>query len=103
MDGMLLELGPFRPGPNNDLVYNPYTWALDAHILFSNGQFASTSFLKGLISFTVDQPVGTGYSYSLNTSYYAKDEYDVCILHRKYNGSSQCFEVGRAVPHRAAR
>jgi vitellogenic carboxypeptidase-like protein len=44
--GLLNELGPFRLDSNLNLVDNPYTWNKDYHVLF------------------IDQPVGTGYSFT---------------------------------------
>ncbi|KAJ8322847.1 Cell death protease [Batrachochytrium dendrobatidis] len=46
MDGLFLENGPFRANLNGTISYNKYSWNQNAHMLY------------------VDQPVGTGYSYS---------------------------------------
>nr|KAJ3420241.1 Cell death protease [Polyrhizophydium stewartii] len=46
MDGVFLENGPFRVQPDKTLKINPYAWRQNAHMLY------------------VDQPVGTGYSFS---------------------------------------
>lgn len=58
MDGLFLELGPFRlDGPTLDQVkINPYSWHNAANLLF------------------VDQPVGTGLSYTLNRDGYASND-----------------------------
>jgi carboxypeptidase C (cathepsin A) len=59
MDGLFLELGPFRiDGSNNNLRINPYSWHNVANIVF------------------IDQPVGTGLSYTedLKKGYASSDE-----------------------------
>lgn len=50
MDGALMEVGPFRVNKNGEVIYNEGSWHKSADVIF------------------VDQPAGTGYSYS--------DEYD---------------------------
>ena len=58
MDGLFLELGPFRlDGAKVDqLKLNPYSWHNAANMLF------------------IDQPVGTGYSYTSRSDGYAKND-----------------------------
>lgn len=45
MDGLWLELGPFRVQPNMKIKINPYSWHHLGYLLF------------------IDQPIGTGFSY----------------------------------------
>jgi carboxypeptidase D len=58
MDGLFLELGPFRlDGKNLDNIkINPYSWHNTANMLF------------------VDQPIGTGFSYTESNDGYAKND-----------------------------
>ena len=58
MDGLFLELGPFRlDGPLLDQIkINPYSWHNAANLIF------------------VDQPVGTGLSYTLSRDGYASND-----------------------------
>jgi len=49
--GNFLENGPYRLQPNTSMTYNPHGWNQEAHIMF------------------VDQPVGTGFSYSRSRNY----------------------------------
>ena len=58
MDGLFLELGPFRlNGPSIDSIkINPYSWHNAANMLF------------------IDQPVGTGYSFTTRMDGYAKND-----------------------------
>ena len=57
MDGLFLELGPFRLGSGGgNVAINPYSWHNAANMLF------------------VDQPVGTGYAYTGRTDGYAKSD-----------------------------
>jgi len=51
MDGALMELGPYRVGPEGKLEYNDGSWDEFANLLF------------------VDNPVGTGFSYVNTDSY----------------------------------
>lgn len=51
MDGALMEVGPYRLKDNRTLVYNEGSWDEFANLLF------------------VDQPVGTGFSYTSTNSY----------------------------------
>lgn len=55
MDGLFLELGPFRI-KGDSLDINPYSWHNVANIVF------------------VDQPVGTGFSFTQSKSGYAKSD-----------------------------
>ncbi|KAH6560001.1 hypothetical protein BASA62_000276 [Batrachochytrium salamandrivorans] len=54
MDGMFLENGPFRVNSDGTLSKNIYAWRQNAHMLY------------------VDQPVGTGYSYSTKNERFSK-------------------------------
>jgi carboxypeptidase D len=57
MDGLWLELGPFRLAEDRQTVkLNPFSWHLAANILF------------------VDQPVGTGFSYTKLKNGHAKND-----------------------------
>ena len=58
MDGLWLELGPFRlDGPNMDSVkINPYSWHNSANLLF------------------IDQPVGTGLSFTRSNDGYCTSD-----------------------------
>lgn len=51
MDGALMEIGPYKVAPNGSLVYSEGSWDEFANLLF------------------VDQPVGTGFSYTNTDSY----------------------------------
>ena len=51
MDGALMEVGPYKVTSNGSLVYNEGSWDEFANLLF------------------VDQPVGTGFSYTNTDSY----------------------------------
>jgi serine carboxypeptidase-like clade IV len=54
---LLSENGPYRMKPNStDLIINPYSWNEKANVLY------------------VDQPVGTGFSYSNTSKDYAHNE-----------------------------
>ena len=55
MDGLFLELGPFRIVKGNIQV-NPYSWHHAANLLF------------------IDQPVGTGLSFTRNKNYCKSDD-----------------------------
>ena len=46
MDGLFIELGPYRMTSGRKIVKNPFSWNTEANLLF------------------VDQPVGTGLSYT---------------------------------------
>ena len=50
MDGMFLENGPFRVQQDQTIKFNPYGWIQNANMLY------------------VDQPIGTGYSYSVSNN-----------------------------------
>lgn len=57
MDGLWLELGPFRLAEDKQTIkLNPYSWHLEANMLF------------------IDQPVGTGFSFTKSKSGYAKND-----------------------------
>jgi len=56
MDGLFLELGPFRLSGSGQVAINPYSWHNAANMLF------------------VDQPVGTGYAYTGRPDGYAKTD-----------------------------
>lgn len=74
MDGMFLEIGPFWiVDEKGQLVVkdNPYSWTQFANVLFGmsrRGKLRPTNvdtFCQPWTVFsTVDQPVGTGYSYA---------------------------------------
>ena len=57
MDGLFLELGPFKLR-NGEILLNDHSWHKSANLLF------------------LDQPVGTGLSYT-NSGTYAKNDNDV--------------------------
>lgn len=61
MDGLFLELGPFRIDPKNPerVVMNPHSWHKIAHLLF------------------IDQPVGTGFSFTKKNSGYCTNDEDI--------------------------
>jgi carboxypeptidase C (cathepsin A) len=75
MDGLFLELGPLRlDGPLLDQVkINPYSWHNAANLVF------------------VDQPVGTGLSYTLNRDGYASS--DEMINAHFYNFLLEFFKL----------
>lgn len=56
MFGSFVENGPYIINANGTFYENPYSWNLNAHMLY------------------VDQPVGTGYSYVENINGYVRDE-----------------------------
>jgi carboxypeptidase C (cathepsin A) len=63
MDGMFLEMGPFRVQSDKTTVkIIDYHWAKRTNVLF--GIHLIT------VSYIVDQPVGTGFSYADNHKYF---------------------------------
>ena len=58
MDGLFLELGPFKLASNGKIILNEFSWHQFANIVF------------------LDQPVGTGLSYTSSGSY-ARNDNDV--------------------------
>eukprot|EP00616_Rhizochromulina_sp_CCMP1243_P003058 CAMPEP_0118975514 /NCGR_PEP_ID=MMETSP1173-20130426/16023_1 /TAXON_ID=1034831 /ORGANISM="Rhizochromulina marina cf, Strain CCMP1243" /LENGTH=487 /DNA_ID=CAMNT_0006925409 /DNA_START=35 /DNA_END=1498 /DNA_ORIENTATION=- len=55
MDGLFLENGPFRLNADSSIAVNPYSWHQKAHLLY------------------IDQPVGTGLSYTQGHVYPKND------------------------------
>lgn len=58
MDGLFVELGPYKMTSNRKIVMNQLSWNMEANLLF------------------IDQPVGTGLSYS-TTNTYARNDLEV--------------------------
>ncbi|XP_072754363.1 venom serine carboxypeptidase-like [Anoplolepis gracilipes] len=59
MVGLFLENGPFIVTPNETLQMREYSWTLTHNVIY------------------IDNPVGTGYSFTENTNGYATNEVDV--------------------------
>ena len=55
MDGLFLEMGPLRLEPDKSIKINPFSWHNAGNLLF------------------IDQPVGTGFSYTTNNQYANND------------------------------
>jgi carboxypeptidase D len=90
MDGLWLELGPFRLDDKHSVTLNPSSWHNVANILF------------------VDQPVGTGFSFTKQKNGYAKNDeminshfYKFLLnffkLHARYSSSSNSPSKSRTV------
>ena len=60
MLALLIENGPYTVDSNtNEFVLNPYSWTNNASVIW------------------IDQPVGTGFSYTEDTSDYVRNESEV--------------------------
>ncbi|KAJ9586805.1 hypothetical protein L9F63_019591 [Diploptera punctata] len=59
MFGLFTELGPFRLDGNLALVENPYSWHKNHSVLF------------------IDNPVGTGFSFTESEAGYARDQFQI--------------------------
>lgn len=67
MDGQMMEVGPFRVGESGILYENPGSWHQFTNLLF--GMYTFDGPLENLLIDTVDNPLGTGFSYVDTDSY----------------------------------
>lgn len=70
-----MEFGPYRVSSNLTLVYSAERWPNQYDILFSEPNLHSVLFKEAV----VDQPVGTGFSYTQSESGYVTNADQVRI------------------------